>query len=73
MAELPLNDDEGHAFASHLDGVRVPELMWSESATDTGGDGCTAQLGSSGGGRPLTTTRPAVDDTEQRAHGQAGT
>ena len=73
MAELPLNDDERHAFASHLNGVRVPELMWSESSTDTRSDGSTAQLGSSGGGRPLTTTRPAVEDTEQRAHGQPGT
>ena len=73
MAELPLNDDEGHAFASHLDGVGVPQLMWSESSTDTCGDGCTAQLASSGGGRPLMTTRPAVEDTEQRAYGQADT
>jgi hypothetical protein len=28
VTELPLNDDKRHAFASHLDGMGVPQLMW---------------------------------------------
>ena len=73
MAELPLDDYERHAFASHLDGVGVTQLMWSEPSTDTRGDGRAAQLSSSGGGRPLATTRPAVEHTEQRADGKPET
>ena len=32
MAELALDDHERHAFASHFDGVGVPQLMWSKSS-----------------------------------------
>jgi hypothetical protein len=30
VAQLALNDDQRHAFARHLDGVRVPELVRGE-------------------------------------------
>ena len=70
MPELALDDHERHAFASHFDGVGVPELMWGEPSADTGCDGGAPQLGSGGGGRPLATARPAVEDTEQRADGK---
>jgi hypothetical protein len=67
VAELALNDDERHAFASHLDGVGMAQLMRGESSADPSFGGRAPQLSSSGGGRPLATTRPAVEDTEQRA------
>jgi hypothetical protein len=38
VAELPLDDYERHPFASHLDGVGVTQLMWSEPSTDARGD-----------------------------------
>jgi hypothetical protein len=53
VPELALDDHEGHTFASHLDGVGVPELMWSEPSADTCSDGGAPQLGS--GGRQSTT------------------
>jgi hypothetical protein len=49
VAELALNDDEGHAFASHLDGVGVAQLVWSEPTADARGDGRASQLSASGG------------------------
>jgi hypothetical protein len=73
VAELALDDHEWHAFASHFDGVGVPQLMWSEPSTDTCCDGHAPQLRSGGGGRPLATARPAVEDTEQRADGKPDT
>jgi hypothetical protein len=54
----------------HFDGVSVPELMWSEPSPDARCDGRASQLGSGAGTRPLATTRPAVEDTEQRADGK---
>ena len=68
MAELALDDDERHTFASHFNGVGVPELMWGEPSADTCCDCGAPQLGSGGGGRPLATARPAVEHTEQRAN-----
>src|SRR5438552_9143014 len=70
VAELALNHDEWHAFASHLDGAGVTQLVWSEPTADARGGGRAPQLSASGGGRPLATTRPAVEDTEHRADGK---
>ena len=36
VLELALYDHEGNAFARHLDGVRVTELMWGEPPSDAG-------------------------------------
>ena len=36
VPELALDDNEGNAFARHLDGVRVTELMWGEPPSDAG-------------------------------------
>ena len=33
MSELPLDDVQWDAFAGHLDGVRVPQLMGCKAAT----------------------------------------
>jgi hypothetical protein len=35
VAELALDDDQRHAFASHLDGVCVAELVRREAPADT--------------------------------------
>jgi hypothetical protein len=31
VAELALDDHERHTFASHFDGVGVPQLMWAKA------------------------------------------
>jgi hypothetical protein len=31
MAELALDDDRRHAFAGHLDGIGVAEVVWERS------------------------------------------
>jgi hypothetical protein len=39
MPELPLDDEQRHSLARHLNGVRVSELMWREASSypDSGG------------------------------------
>jgi hypothetical protein len=66
VAELALDDDQWHAFASELDGVGVPELVRREAAADAGRDGGPAQLRSGGGAGPVPAARWSVDDAEQR-------
>jgi hypothetical protein len=39
MTELALDDEQGDAFAGHLDGVGVAKLVRSEPPTHTGGQG----------------------------------
>jgi hypothetical protein len=51
----------------------MAQLMRGESSADPSCDGRAPQLSSSGGGRPLATTRPAVEDTEQRADWKSDT
>ena len=70
VAELPLDD---YAFVGHFDGMGMSQLVWSEPAADTRCGGSAPHLCSSGGGRPLVTTRPAVEDTEQRANRERDT
>jgi hypothetical protein len=70
VAELALDDDERHAFVGHFDSVGVPKLMWSEPSPDARCDRRTPQVGPGAGTRPLAATRPAVEDTEQRADGK---
>jgi hypothetical protein len=48
VAALTLDDDQRHAFAGELDGVRVPELVRRDPPTDAGRDGGPAQLRSGG-------------------------
>jgi hypothetical protein len=50
MPELTLYDDDGHAFAGHLDGVGVTELVWREPSAHTGGQRGGVQLGARAGG-----------------------
>jgi hypothetical protein len=50
VSELALYDHQGNAFARHLDGMRVTELMWGEPPSDAGLDGSPAELGAEAGG-----------------------
>jgi hypothetical protein len=59
MAELALDDDQWHAFARHLDGVRVTELVWREAPSHSGRGGGAPQLGVRRGGRPVASARRA--------------
>jgi hypothetical protein len=66
VAELALDDDQRHAFASELDGMRVPELVRREAPTDACRDGGPAQLRSGGRTGPVPASRWSVDNAEQR-------
>jgi hypothetical protein len=50
VAQLALDDDQGHAVARELDRVGVPELVRREAPTDSRVDGGPAQLRSGRGG-----------------------
>jgi hypothetical protein len=52
VAELALDDDQRHALAGHLDGVRVAQLVWRKASPHAGLAGDAAQLSAGGGGRP---------------------
>jgi hypothetical protein len=47
VPELALDDDQRYAFASHLDGVGVPKLVWGEAAPYSCRGGSAPQLGAS--------------------------
>jgi len=50
MPELPLDDDQRHTLARHLDSVSMPELMRRQPPTHPGGDRGVAQLNTDPGG-----------------------
>ena len=60
----------GTPFASHLDGVRVPQLVRREAPPDTGRDRRPAQVAAGGGAGPLTPTRRAGENAEERSDGK---
>src|ERR671915_282720 len=60
-----LDDDQRHAFARQLDGVRVRELVRREASAHSGCDGGPAHVRSSGGAGPMAATRRTVDHAEQ--------
>jgi hypothetical protein len=66
VSELPLNDDERNAFVSHLDRVRMPELVWGEPSPDAGSRGSVMELLSSCRRLPVPPGRRAVDHAQQR-------
>src|SRR5829696_1188123 len=66
VAELALDDDQRHAFARQLEGVRMPELVRREAPADASRGGGPAQPRPGGGAGPVATTRRTVDHAEQR-------
>src|SRR5829696_7896085 len=65
VSELALDDDERDAFAGHLDGGGVPQLVRREPASHSWRGGHAAQLGACRSGRPVPSERRAVDDAQQ--------
>jgi hypothetical protein len=66
MPELALDNVDRHPLTGKLDGVRMPQLMGREPATNTGLGGELSELSADGGRRPRATAGRAVDDAEQR-------
>jgi hypothetical protein len=66
VAELPLDDDQRHPFASQLNGARVPKPVRREAPAHTSREGRPTHIRSGGGAGPVATTRRTVDDAEQR-------
>jgi hypothetical protein len=50
VPELALYNDQRNALASHLDGLRMAELMRGEPPSDAGLYGSPAELGAEAGG-----------------------
>ena len=67
MPELALDNDERYTLVSHLDRVRVAELMWREPTPDPRCGGGPAQLAARGRRLPVAPGGRAVDHAEQRA------
>jgi hypothetical protein len=65
VPELALDDDQRHAFAGHLDGVRVAQLVRREAPPHARVPGDAAQL-CAGRARPRPPAGGAVYDAEQR-------
>src|SRR5215208_6052293 len=70
MAELALDDDQLHALAGHLDGMRVAELVRRKAPTHPGLAGDASQLRAGGAGCPRPSACRAVDDAKQRSDRQ---
>src|SRR5918995_2160059 len=70
VPELALDDDQRHALARHLDGMRVAELVRRKAPTHPGLAGDAAQFRAGGAGRPRPSTCRTVDDAEQRSDRQ---
>src|SRR5215203_1639892 len=67
-----LDHDQRHAFACHLDGVGVAQLVRREAAPNPGRGGRAPQLRACCSRRPVAATRRAVDDAQQGADGKLG-
>src|SRR5215207_1722681 len=70
VSELALDDDQRDAFAGHLDGMRVAELVRREAPTHPGLAGDAAQFRAGGAGGPRPSACGTVDDEEQRSDRQ---
>jgi hypothetical protein len=64
---MTLDDDQRHAFVSHLDGVRVPQLVGREASTNSCTRRSAAELGACRCSRPRSPACGAVDDAEEGA------
>src|SRR3954451_6916889 len=70
VAELALDDDQRHAFAGHLDGMRVAQLVGREAPTHPGLAGDAAQFRAGGAGCPRPSAGRTGGDAEQRSDRQ---
>jgi hypothetical protein len=67
VTELALDDEERHAFVSHLNGMGMTELVRRETPAHTGRRRDTSKLPTRRGGLPSATRRRTMDDAQQRA------
>jgi len=67
VAELTLDHDEWYSLMRHLDRVRVPQLVRSESPPDARCGRRLVELLAGSGRLPTPPGGRSVDDTEQRA------
>ena len=67
VSELALDDDEWDAFAGHLDGVGVAELMWGEPTPHAGSRGGLTEFFPGRSVGPVPSARRPGDDAEQRS------
>ena len=70
VPELALDHDQRHAFARHLDRVRVAQLVRREAPPHASLASDVSQLGAGGGGRPRPPARGTGDDAEHRSDRQ---
>ena len=70
MSELALDHSERDAFAGHLDGVSVAELMGRETAADAGGGAEAAEFIAGTALRLGAAAGASFDDTEERSDRQ---
>jgi len=70
VTELALDHIQGDAFAGHLDGVRVAQLVGREASAHTGLDGEPTQVSADCAGHPPPLAGWAFDDAEQPADRQ---
>jgi len=67
MAQLPLDDVQRDAFAGHLDGVCVSELVRREPTANPGRYGKLPQRRPCRGWRPRSALGGSIDNAQQRA------
>jgi hypothetical protein len=65
VPELTLDDDERDAFAGHLDGVGVAQLVRGEASARGRPGGGASQLGACTAGGPRASACASIDDAEQ--------
>ena len=70
VSELALDDDQRDAFAGHLDGVGVSELVRCEASAHAGLGSGPAPIGARRGVSPVPSARGSGDDAEQRSDGE---
>jgi hypothetical protein len=70
MSELALDHDQRYAFAGHLDGVGVPELVRREPSPYACRGGSIAQLDADARRRAWAPPRRTAQHAEQRADGK---
>jgi hypothetical protein len=59
-----------HAFARHLDGVRVPQLVRHKAPANACRDGRPAEVGAGGGAGPAAAACRAGENADQRPDGK---
>jgi hypothetical protein len=69
MPELALDHDQRDPLARHLDRMRMPQLVWRESAPNTGRPGGVMELAADAGGGARPPARRTAQNAEQRPGG----